>query len=545
MSYTSLVRTRRAHHQGEGGVGFKYRQFVLGLLCSTALVCAFAVWANYRINLHILGSAWWAVDDRYYDAHFNGYDWAAVRSTYSKRIPLFDFSHEKTVDLVEEMLGLLEASHLQYFTAEQAARGIPKKEDLVGLQWPDAFVGAGMLISEPGLSRMSVVRSIDPRSPLYARGVRVGWHVVLCNAVNPVASQKTLDIAVSTTSVAGVSHYFVIPVALAAARSTNFERRDGVVRVNNVDWMTFANVLGSLSGTGELPGLIDYRPLKLTTTSGEARNGLNVIEVVNHSSAERAGVEPGDHFVGMGPVSGQPFGTYDYRLRQPSGQVVQVRTDPSEHTMGQRLMAKLYERVAYEHRGSLVLEFNDFNTKNARWVARQVAAHPGEPIVLDLRLNRGGAATALGDIAGNFLPAGTLLGTERGRASSSELRVPTAMTVTDVPVTVLVSEASSSAAEVLSAALQHYRRARVIGQRTAGQVLIAQVFSLDQGAKIHIPIASFKDPSGVSLEGRGVIPDVTIASSLADIRNNRDAALECAASIDRGGDCSAAPPRAL
>ncbi|PPU72763.1 hypothetical protein XcuCFBP2542_17035 [Xanthomonas cucurbitae] len=212
--------------------------------------------------------------------------------------------------------------------------------------------------------------------------------------------------------------------------------------------------------------------------------------------------------------------------------------------MGERLLAKLYERVAYEHRESLVLEFNEFNTKNMRWVTQQVASHPGQPIVLDLRLNRGGVATAMGDIAKNFLPAGTLIGTERGRESSIELRVPTGMTATDVPVTVLVSEASSSAAEVLSATLQRYRRARVIGQRTAGQVLIAQVYSLDRGAKIHIPIASFKDSSGVSLEGRGVTPDVTIASSLTDIRNNRDAALDCAATINRGGECSSAPAHA-
>ncbi|WP_022971131.1 S41 family peptidase [Xanthomonas maliensis] len=116
------------------------------------------------------------------------------------------------------------------------------------------------------------------------------------------------------------------------------------------------------------------------------------------------------------------------------------------------------------------------------------------------------------------------------------------MNATDVPVTVLVSEATASAAEVLSATLQHYRRARVIGQPTSGQVLIAQVFSLDQGARIHIPIAAFKDAGGLSLEGRGVFPDVAIASSLADIRNGRDAALECAASINRGGDCPSAAP---
>ncbi|WDM69306.1 MULTISPECIES: S41 family peptidase [Xanthomonas] len=530
--------------KGEGGVRVKYRNFFLWLLFATTLISAFAVWANYRINLHLLGSAWSAVDERYYDEHFNGYDWAAVHATYRKRIPVFDFSHAKTVDLVGEMLGLLEASHLQYFTAEDIALSLPKKEDLVGLQWPDAFVGAGMLISEPRSATMSVVKAIDPGSPLYTRGVRAGWHVLLSAAAAPSPGQQKLDIGVAAISLDGIWRYFVIPVDLVATRSTNLERRDGLVRINDFDRSNFRALVESAYGTGGTPGMIHCRPLKLTITSPLPGNGLNVIEVVNHSSAERAGVEPGDHLVSMGPVSGQPVGTYEYRLRQPSGQVLQVRTDPTEHAMGERLLAKLYERVAYEHRESLVLEFNEFNTKNMRWVTQQVASHPGQPIVLDLRLNRGGVATAMGDIAKNFLPAGTLIGTERGRESSIELRVPTGMTATDVPVTVLVSEASSSAAEVLSATLQRYRRARVIGQRTAGQVLIAQVYSLDRGAKIHIPIASFKDSSGVSLEGRGVTPDVTIASSLTDIRNNRDAALDCAATINRGGECSSAPAHA-
>jgi carboxyl-terminal processing protease len=91
-----------------------------------------------------------------------------------------------------------------------------------------------------------------------------------------------------------------------------------------------------------------------------------------------------------------------------------------------------------------------------------------EGIILDLRANGGGDAEAMADVASLFLDDGTNLGKFADRSGASfELqtfskrlwRVP-GLLPTKLPLVVLTSENTSSAAEILVAALQTKRRAR-------------------------------------------------------------------------------------
>ena len=94
-----------------------------------------------------------------------------------------------------------------------------------------------------------------------------------------------------------------------------------------------------------------------------------------------------------------------------------------------------------------------------------------EGIILDLRSNGGGDAEAMADVASLFLDEGTNLGKFADRSGASfELqtfskrlwRIP-GLLPTKLPLVVLTSETTSSAAEILAAALQTKHRARVIG----------------------------------------------------------------------------------
>lgn len=160
-----------------------------------------------------------------------------------------------------------------------------------------------------------------------------------------------------------------------------------------------------------------------------------------------------------------------------------------------------------------------------------------DSIVLDLRFNGGGDAEAMADVASLFLDDGINLGKFADRSGASfELqtyskrlwRVPQLSRI-KLPLVVLTSESTSSAAEIMVAALQTKGRARVIGGVTCGCVLaIRNRHPLPDGGILDVSEFDYRTASGVRLEGRGIKPDETINLTRNDIYSRRDTALEIA-----------------
>jgi carboxyl-terminal processing protease len=155
-------------------------------------------------------------------------------------------------------------------------------------------------------------------------------------------------------------------------------------------------------------------------------------------------------------------------------------------------------------------------------------------IILDLRGNGGGDAEAMADIASLFLNDGINLGRFADRSGAAfELqtyfkrvwRVPLPSQV-KLPLVVLTSENTSSAAEILVAALQTNKRARVIGAGTCGCVLaIRNRHALPDGGVLDVSEFDYRTASGVRLEGRGVKPDEVVSLTRRDLYSRRDIAL--------------------
>ncbi|HEX7773789.1 MAG TPA: S41 family peptidase, partial [Pyrinomonadaceae bacterium] len=160
-----------------------------------------------------------------------------------------------------------------------------------------------------------------------------------------------------------------------------------------------------------------------------------------------------------------------------------------------------------------------------------------EGIILDLRSNGGGDAEAMADVASLFLDDGTNLGKFADRSGASfELqtfskrlwRIP-GLLPTKLPLVVLTSENTSSAAEILAAALQTKRRARVIGTETCGCVLaIRNRHALPDGGVLDVSEFDYRTAGGVRLEGVGVKPDKVTHLTRSDIYTRHDRALDLA-----------------
>lgn len=178
------------------------------------------------------------------------------------------------------------------------------------------------------------------------------------------------------------------------------------------------------------------------------------------------------------------------------------------------------------------LRFDEFKYATTQWLYEQLQAHQGtRAVILDERYNTGGDVAYLEYVAGLFLPRGQELGvfTKRGQPSETvNSRRPLFAPRFRGDVAIIVSTSSASAAEIFADAMQHFRRAVIVGQATAGRVLNAYQVALPDGGELSFSVRDFFTSDGRRLEGIGVAPDAVIEYQLAGVRAGQDPGVEAA-----------------
>jgi carboxyl-terminal processing protease len=138
-------------------------------------------------------------------------------------------------------------------------------------------------------------------------------------------------------------------------------------------------------------------------------------------------------------------------------------------------------------------------------------------LVLDLRSNPGGLLDSAIAVADEFLSDGVIVsGTGRARQAQFEEVATPGDAFERVPVVVLVNRASASAAEIVAGALQDHGRARIVGERTYGKGSVQTVMPLGEGSAIKLTTSRYLTPSGRSINGLGIEPDIPVAAADAN-----------------------------
>ncbi len=144
----------------------------------------------------------------------------------------------------------------------------------------------------------------------------------------------------------------------------------------------------------------------------------------------------------------------------------------------------------------------------------ELTAQGAQAFVLDIRDNPGGYLTQSLDTASLFISSGTLVGIET--LDGVNTRVASGATITSLPLVVLVNGYTSSAAEVLAAALQDNQRATTVGQITMGKGSVQVVRELTFGGAIRYTAAYYLTPSGRSINETGVTPELIVGDTGED-----------------------------
>jgi len=250
-----------------------------------------------------------------------------------------------------------------------------------------------------------------------------------------------------------------------------------------------------------------------------------VISPIDGTPAAEAGIEPGDRIV---RVDGQPTTGMDAeeivkRLRGPAGsrvvltitrndrapfdvaltrnviRVVSVKSDLKRDNIGYARVTTFTENTAPELAAAIV-----------RMKAQAQGRLNG--FVLDLRNDPGGLLDAAIDVTGVFLDGGVVV-TTRGRNPADDhlYRAPaTGDQLRGVPIVVLINSASASAAEIVAGALQDHHRATVMGTRSFGKGSVQTIIPLEGRGALRLTTALYYTPSGRSIQGQGISPDIVV-----------------------------------
>ena len=130
-------------------------------------------------------------------------------------------------------------------------------------------------------------------------------------------------------------------------------------------------------------------------------------------------------------------------------------------------------------------------------------------LVLDLRSNPGGALDQSIKIASMFMDSGKVVSV-KSRSGEEQVYMREGRYYGDFPMVVLINEGSASASEIVSGALKDTGRAILVGEKTFGKGSVQSILPLPDEDGIKLTIAKYYTPSGVSIHGTGIEPDVKV-----------------------------------
>ena len=250
-----------------------------------------------------------------------------------------------------------------------------------------------------------------------------------------------------------------------------------------------------------------------------------VIAPIEGTPAADAGIEPGDRIskIDAQPTTGMDVEEIVKRLRGAPGTKVILtisRNDrpPFDVTLTRAVIHVVSVKSDLKGDNIGYVRIAAFTESTAPELATAISrlkdrAHGRlNGLILDLRNDPGGLLDSAVHIAGDFLDGGTIVSI-RGQ-SSGEDEIYDARSNGDrlrgVPVVVLINSASASASEIVAGALQDRHRATILGTRSFGKGSVQTIIPLDGHGALRLTTARYYTPSGRSIQGEGIAPDVVV-----------------------------------
>ncbi len=295
-----------------------------------------------------------------------------------------------------------------------------------------------------------------------------------------------------------------------------------------------------------------FAGLGIEVSRDKGDSGVKVVAPIYGTPAYNAGIKSGDFIVRIDdtPVSGMSLDDAIKRMRGKAGTKVRIsiaranELKPIEFTI---IRAKIEihsvksAMLAPDYGYIRITNFQADTSNELAKALNKLAANPSlKGLVIDLRDDPGGLLQSAVGVSAAFLPKDSLVVYTDGRIASSKQKYYVKPDDYDIdgtqekslnsipdkfktlPIVVLVNQGTASASEIVSGALQDYKRAKIIGVKTFGKGSVQTVIPLSKDTAVKLTTALYYTPKGRSIQAQGISPDIIVQSEYSDLLDSWD-----------------------
>ena len=251
---------------------------------------------------------------------------------------------------------------------------------------------------------------------------------------------------------------------------------------------------------------------------------LTVISPIDDSPAAHAGIKTGDRIVKIDGTTTRGITLLDAvkKLRgQPGTQVKLMVLREGENALKEftltrdniKIQSIRDVQVLEDHIGYIRLsDFRENTPHDLEAALAQLKAQGMDSLILDLRNDPGGLLDVSVTTSEVFLDRHQLIVSTKGRLKNQnlEFRSREKGIASDIPLVVLINEGSASASEIVAGAMQDHHRGVIMGTKSHGKASVQTIFPLKDGSALRLTTSKYFTPSGRSIHGQGIIPDVVV-----------------------------------
>jgi carboxyl-terminal processing protease len=258
---------------------------------------------------------------------------------------------------------------------------------------------------------------------------------------------------------------------------------------------------------------------------------IKVISPIDDTPASRAGIKAGDLILALDGQSVQGLSLNDAvdKMRGAPASKIKLTIKrenvdtPIELSLAREVI-KIQVAKSHLEGGDIgyirLTSFNEQTDSGLRHAFQTLKGEAGDHlhgIVLDLRNNPGGLLDQAVAVSDDFIDQGEIVSTRARHPEDSQRWNAKGGDITGgLPLVVLTNGGSASASEIVAGALQDHRRAILVGTRTFGKGSVQTVIPLPGNGAMRLTTARYYTPSGRSIQGLGIVPDVEVQASRTD-----------------------------
>ena len=246
------------------------------------------------------------------------------------------------------------------------------------------------------------------------------------------------------------------------------------------------------------------------------RNGqIIVVGLLEGFSAAKQGIQVGDRIIAIDStrITVDNLGTVRNLVRGVPGTEIRMTIEREGEPawlefilLREEITVKNVSYTGYVEEGIGYIKLDRFSRTagdDIRSAIKQLKSGGAlKGLVLDLRNNPGGLLDMAVDVTSKFVAESSLVVSTRGRSRDTERKYVSTETpmLPEVPMAVLVNDASASASEIVAGAIQDLDRGVIVGTRTFGKGLVQTISRLSESTSLKITTARYYTPSGRSIQ---------------------------------------------